>query len=36
LLALTEFERLDKDKKGKVDVRELTKSTLTAKRLVGK
>ena len=31
-----EFERLDKDKKGKFDVRELTKSTLTANRLVGK
>jgi len=31
-----EFERLDKDKKGELDVRELTKSTLAANRWVGK
>lgn len=31
-----EFERLDKDGKGVLDVRELTKSTLTASRFVGK
>jgi len=31
-----EFERLDKDKKGELDVRELTKSTVTANRMVGK
>jgi hypothetical protein len=31
-----EFERLDKDKKGELDVRELTKSSLTASRFVGK
>jgi hypothetical protein len=31
-----EFERLDKDKKGELDVRELTKSTTTASRFAGK
>lgn len=31
-----EFERLDKDKKGELDVKELTKSTITASRFVGK
>jgi hypothetical protein len=31
-----EFKRLDKDNKGELDVRELTKSTLTASRFVGK
>jgi hypothetical protein len=31
-----EFERLDKDKKGELNVKELTQSNLTASRLVGK
>ena len=31
-----EFERLDKSKTGHLDVRELTKSTVTANRFVGK
>lgn len=31
-----EFKRLDKDNKGELDVRELTKSPLTASRFVGK
>jgi hypothetical protein len=31
-----EFERLDKEKKGELDVRELTKSTTTASRFAGK
>lgn len=31
-----EFERLDKDKKGELNVKELTQSSLTASRLVGK
>lgn len=31
-----EFERLDKDKKGELDVKELTKSTITASQFVGK
>jgi hypothetical protein len=31
-----EFERLDKDKKGELNVRELTRSTMTASRFVGK
>lgn len=31
-----EFERLDKGKTGELDVRELTKSTVTANRFVGK
>lgn len=31
-----EFERLDKEKKGELDVKELTKSTTTASRFAGK
>lgn len=31
-----EFERLDKSKKGELNVKELTKSTLTASRFTGK
>jgi|HubBroStandDraft_2_1064218.scaffolds.fasta_scaffold492891_2 hypothetical protein len=31
-----EFERLDKNKKGELNVKELTKSTLTASRFTGK
>jgi hypothetical protein len=31
-----EFERLDKNKKGELNVKELTQSTLTANRLAGK
>ncbi len=31
-----EFERLDKGKKGELNVKELTKSTLTANRFTGK
>ena len=31
-----EFERLDKSKKGELNVKELTKSDLTASRFVGK
>ena len=31
-----EFERLDKDKKGELDVKELSKSTVTANRFLGK
>jgi len=31
-----EFERLDKGKKGELDVKELTKSTTTASRFAGK
>lgn len=31
-----EFERLDKTKKGELNVKELTQSTLTANRLAGK
>ena len=31
-----EFERLDKDKKGELDVEELTKSMTTASRFAGK
>lgn len=31
-----EFERLDKDKKGELDVKELAKSTITASQFVGK
>lgn len=31
-----EFERLDKDKKGELDVKALTKPTLTASHFVGK
>jgi hypothetical protein len=31
-----EFERLDKDKKGELDVKELTKFTTTASRFAGK
>jgi hypothetical protein len=31
-----EFERLDRDKKGELDVKELTKSTTTASRFAGK
>jgi len=31
-----EFERLDKSKKGELNVKELTKSTLTANRFTGK
>jgi len=31
-----EFERLDKSKKGDLDVRELTKPTMTANRFAGK
>jgi hypothetical protein len=31
-----EFERLDKNKKGELNVKELTKSTLTANRFTGK
>jgi len=31
-----EFERLDKYKNGELDVQELTKSTVTANRFVGK
>jgi hypothetical protein len=32
----TEFDRLDKNKKGELNVKELTQSTLTASRLTGK
>jgi Ca2+-binding EF-hand superfamily protein len=31
-----EFERLDKNKQGELNVKELTQSTLTANRLAGK
>jgi Ca2+-binding EF-hand superfamily protein len=31
-----EFERLDKDKKGELNVKELTQSSLTASRFTGK
>jgi Ca2+-binding EF-hand superfamily protein len=31
-----EFERLDKNKKGKLNVKELTQSSLTANRFAGK
>ena len=31
-----EFERLDNEKKGELDVKELTKSTTTASRFAGK
>jgi Ca2+-binding EF-hand superfamily protein len=31
-----EFERLDKNKKGELNVKELTQSNLTASRFVGK
>ncbi len=31
-----EFERLDKDKNGELDVKKLTQSTVTANRFVGK
>jgi hypothetical protein len=31
-----EFERLDNEKKGELDVKELTKSTATASRFAGK
>jgi len=31
-----EFERLDKSKKGELDVRELTKPTMTANQFAGK
>jgi hypothetical protein len=31
-----EFERLDREKKGELDVKELTKSTTTASRFAGK
>jgi hypothetical protein len=31
-----EFERLDKDKNGELDVKKLTQSSVTANRLVGK
>lgn len=31
-----EFERLDKNKKGELNVKELTQSTLTVNRLAGK
>ncbi len=31
-----EFERLDKDKNGELDVKKLTQSSLTANRFVGK
>jgi hypothetical protein len=31
-----EFERLDKDKKGELNVKELTQSNLTASRFAGK
>jgi len=31
-----EFERLDKNQKGELNVKELTQSTLTANRLAGK
>jgi hypothetical protein len=31
-----EFERLDKNKTGELDVKELTKSTITANRFAGK
>jgi sulfatase maturation enzyme AslB (radical SAM superfamily) len=32
----SEFDRLDKNKKGQLDVKELTQSTLTATRVAGK
>ena len=31
-----EFERLDRNKTGELDIKELTKSTITANRFVGK